>query len=158
MGMQMVTDLLRLVCMNGLVGGEIVTDVHARHRGEIVENVIDGAFKVLDGLKLVREVRDDMRAITLVPVEVAAFDRAALALKYQPYATKRAPITEPQLLAPRRMADMASDMRSTFNRVQENIVQGGHCSSTRYSHHPNAQKRQALGPRAGRELEQEMRS
>ena len=32
---------------------------------------------------------------------------------------------ETQLLAPRRTADAGSDLWSTFNRVQENIVQGG---------------------------------
>ena len=122
---QMVAGLLRFVCMNGLVCGETVTDVRVRHKGQIVDNVIEGAFEVLDGFKLVREVRDDMRAITLAPAEAAAFGRAALALKYEPDATKPAPITETQLLAPRRMADAGSDLWSTFNRVQENIVQGG---------------------------------
>jgi len=122
---QMVAGLLRFVCMNGLVCGETVTDVRVRHKGQIVDNVIEGAFEVLDGFKLVREVRDDMRAITLAPAEAAAFGRAALALKYEPDATKPAPITETQLLAPRRTADAGSDLWSTFNRVQENIVQGG---------------------------------
>lgn len=122
---QMVAGLLRFVCMNGLVCGETVTDVRVRHKGQIVDNVIEGAFEVLDGFKLVREVRDDMRAITLAPAEAAAFGRAALALKYESDATKPAPITETQLLAPRRTADAGSDLWSTFNRVQENIVQGG---------------------------------
>lgn len=122
---QMVAGLLRFVCMNGLVCGETVTDVRVRHKGQIVDNVIEGAFEVLDGFKLVREVRDDMRAITLAPVEAEAFGRAALALKYEPDATKPAPITEAQLLAPRRTADAGADLWSTFNRVQENIVQGG---------------------------------
>ena len=122
---QMVAGLLRFVCMNSLVCGETVTDVRVRHKGQIVDNVIEGAFEVLDGFKLVREVRDDMRAITLAPAEAAAFGRAALALKYEPDATKPAPITEAQLLAPRRTADAGSDLWSTFNRVQENIVQGG---------------------------------
>lgn len=122
---QMVAGLLRFVCMNGLVCGETVTDVLVRHKGQIVDNVIEGAFEVLDGFKLVREVRDNMRAITLAPAEAAAFGRAALALKYEPDATKPAPITETQLLAPRRTADAGSDLWSTFNRVQENIVQGG---------------------------------
>jgi hypothetical protein len=122
--MQMVAGLLRFVCMNGMVCGETVTDVRVRRKGQIVDNVTEGAFEVLDGFKLVREVRDDMRAITLAPAGAAAFGRAALALKYEPDATKPAPITETQLLAPRRTADAGSDLWSTFNRVQENIVQG----------------------------------
>ena len=122
---QRVAGLLRFVCMNGLVCGETVTDVRVRHKGQIVDSVIEGAFAVLDGFKLVRKVRDDMRAITLAPAEAAVLGRAALVLKCEPDATKPAPITETQLLAPRRTADAGSDLWSTFNRVQENIVQGG---------------------------------
>jgi hypothetical protein len=122
---QMVAGLLRFVCMNGLVCGETVTDVRVRHKGHIVDNVIEGAFEVLDGFNLVRELRDDMRAITLAPAEAEAFGRAALALKFEPDASKPAPITEAQLLAPRRAADVGSDLWTTFNRVQENMTQGG---------------------------------
>ena len=122
---QMMAGMLRFVCMNGLVCGEVVEDVRVHHKGEIVDNVIQGAYDVLDGFDLVREVRDTMRDVTLEPAEAAIFARAALALRYEPDPLKPAPITETQLLQPRRMADDRSDLWSTFNRVQENMVRGG---------------------------------
>ena len=51
--------------MNGLVCGETVGDVRVRHHGEIVHNVIEGAFEVLDGFELVREQRDTMQTHSL---------------------------------------------------------------------------------------------
>lgn len=122
---QMLAGMFRFVCANGLVCGETVGDVRVRHKGEIVDNVIEGAFEVLNGFEMVREQREGMRAITLDPAEAEIFARAALALKYEPDATKPAPITESQILAPRRVADVKPDLWSTFNRVQENMVRGG---------------------------------
>jgi hypothetical protein len=122
---QMLAGMFRFVCANGLVCGETVGDVRVRHKGEIVDNVIEGAFEVLNGFEMVREQREGMRAITLDHAEAEIFARSALALKYEPDATKPAPITESQILAPRRAADVKPDLWSTFNRVQENMVRGG---------------------------------
>jgi hypothetical protein len=35
------------------------------------------------------------------------------------------PVTETQVLTPRRFDDRGSDLWSTFNRIQENLVKGG---------------------------------
>lgn len=121
---QMLAGMFRFACSNGLVCGTQIADVRVRHKGEIVDNVIEGAFEVLDGFDLVREKREQMRAITLEPVEAEIFARSALSLKYDA-PTKPAPITEAQILAPRRIADVKPDLWTTFNRVQENFVKGG---------------------------------
>ena len=122
----MLAGMFRFVCANGLVCGETVGDVRVRHQGEIVENVIGGAFEVLDGFELVREQREAMRAVVLDQGEAEIFARSALALKYEPDPTKPAPITERQVLEARRSADHNKpDLWSTFNRVQENMVRGG---------------------------------
>jgi hypothetical protein len=65
-----------------------------------------------------------MRAITLEPIEAEIFARSALTLKYDDSA-KSARVTEAQILAPRRIADVKPDLWTTFNRVQENFVKGG---------------------------------
>jgi hypothetical protein len=52
------------------------------------------------------------------------FARAALALKYDD-PDKPAPITESQILMPRRFDDRRPDLWSVFNRTQENLTQGG---------------------------------
>ena len=65
-----------------------------------------------------------MQALTVNPGEQAAFARAALMLKYDEDAGA-APVTETQVLAPRRFEDRRDDMWTTFNRVHENLLKGG---------------------------------
>ena len=72
----------------------------------------------------VQDSRDAMRAITLDDGEAEVFARSALVLKYDEPG-KTLPITESQILRPRRFDDNHADLWSTFNRVQENLVKGG---------------------------------
>ena len=65
-----------------------------------------------------------MKSLTLNEGEQMAFARATLTLKYED-SEKPAPITERDLLTPRRFPDLASDMWTTFSRVQENLIKGG---------------------------------
>lgn len=65
-----------------------------------------------------------MRVITLETGEEEILARSALALKYDD-PTRPAPVSETQLLAPRRFDDRRPDLWSVFNRIQENMVKGG---------------------------------
>lgn len=121
---QMIAGVFRFVCSNGMVCGDTQSDIRVRHTGDIVDNVIEGAFHVLEGFEQVDGQRDGMKALTLNPGEQAAFANAALALKYETDIAP-APITETQLLRPNRQADSAGDLWTTFNRVQENMMRGG---------------------------------
>lgn len=94
------------------------------HKGDVIGQVVDGAYAVRDGFKLVDEHRDAMRATTLTAGEQEVFAQAALSLKYESLATP-APITPAQLLTPRRLEDAGPDLWSAYNRVQENLTQGG---------------------------------
>ena len=121
---QMLAGMFRFVCKNGLVCGDAVADLRIPHKGDVIGHVIEGAYEVLDGFDSVRERRDEMRTITLDRGEAEVFAQAALSLKYDDPATP-APITEAQLLAARRRDDDRPDLWSAFNRVQENLTQGG---------------------------------
>lgn len=123
---QMLAGVLRFVCQNGMVAGDNIRDIRVPHKGNIVQNVINGAFDVLDGFDLIREQKDGMRAVELNRDEQQAFARSALALRYDPTdAEAPAPITDSQLLAPRRFEDRRDDLWTVFNRVQENLTKGG---------------------------------
>ena len=129
---QMLSGVLRFVCENGMVAGDNVSDIRVPHKGNIVQNVIDGAFDVLDGFDLIREQKEGMRAVTLDRDEQHAFARSALALRYDPTdADASAPITENQLLNVRRFEDRRDDLWTVFNRVQENLTKGGLHGRTR---------------------------
>jgi hypothetical protein len=123
---QMLAGVFRFVCQNGMVAGDTVGEVRVPHKGNIVRNVINGAFDVLDGFDLIREQKAGMQAVTLNRDEQTAFARAALTLRYDPTeADSSPPITESQLLGARRFEDRHDDLWTTFNRVQENLTKGG---------------------------------
>ena len=121
---QMLAGMFRFVCMNGMVCGDVVEDVRIPHKGDVADRVVEGAFDVLDGADLVREVRNDMRALTLNPGEEQAYARAALQLRWDTEEAP-APVTEDAVLRARRWDDKGTDLWSTFNRVQENMLKGG---------------------------------
>ena len=121
---QMLAGMFRFVCQNGLVCGEISSDIRVRHNGNVVGEVIEGAFKVLDSFEQITQQREAMQGVTLNPGEQSAFAHAALSLKYDE-GEGAAPVTEAQILTPRRFEDRRDDMWGTFNRVQENLLKGG---------------------------------
>ena len=121
---QMLAGMFRFVCQNGLVCGDTFADVRVHHKGNVIDHVIEGAYEVLHGFEQVQDSRDAMRAIALDDGEAEVFARSALVLKYDEPG-KTLPITESQILRPRRFDDTHADLWSTFNRVQENLVKGG---------------------------------
>ena len=121
---QMLAGVFRFVCSNGMVSGDTSSDIRVRHSGDILNNVIEGAFKVMEDFERVDGQMNGMKALSLNEGEQGAFARAALALRYDTELAP-SPITEAQLLYPRRQADDKGDLWTTFNRVQENFMRGG---------------------------------
>ena len=104
---QMLAGMFRFVCSNGLVCGDTVADVHIPHEGDVAGQVIAGAYEVLHGFDRALESRESMQTITLDAGESEVFARAALSLKYDD-PDKPAPVTETQILTPRRAAPMTT--------------------------------------------------
>ena len=127
---QLMSGLFRMICTNGLItceGGEMQ---RIAHKGDIINNVIEGAFTITENGKDIGERVDYMRGVTLEQGEGEAFAKAALALRYtakdaETGEVKAAPVEPSQILRVRREADAGSDLWRTFNRVQEHLVQGG---------------------------------
>lgn len=125
---QMLCGLFRFVCANGLLIGDKVEDIRVQHRGNIVDNVIDAAYTIVDKFTIADESMNTMKDIQLTKPEQEVLANAALALKYG----EEAPITPRQILLPRRFDDDKDDLWTTFNTVQENLIRGGqrgHASS-----------------------------
>ena len=119
---QMMAGAFRFVCQNGLICGDLVEDIRVRHSGNIVDNVIEGAYSILDQFGNVESSKEGMKSLVLRPEEKRIFANAALTLKYE----GEAPIAPDALLNANRREDR--DDRSlwgTFNTVQENLVRGG---------------------------------
>lgn len=121
---QMTAGVLRFVCMNGLIVGDGIENVKVQHKGNVKDMVIEGAYEVMKSFSAVNEHMDEMKATALTAPMAEAYAEAALTLRYDTE-EKAAPVTVRQVLQPRRTADNAADVWSTFNRVQENLTQGG---------------------------------
>jgi len=124
---QMLSGVLRFVCCNGLVVGDISNDIRIPHKGHAQDDVIEGAFRVLDDFEAVDGSIDAMKAVTLKAEEQRAFASAALALRYGERSEGQppAPITIDQIGEPRRTEDVGDSLRLTMNRLQENMQRGG---------------------------------
>lgn len=121
---QLLSGVFRFVCANGMICGDTHNDVRVRHSGNIIDNVIEGATRVLEDFRLVDEQKEGMKLLTLNTGEQNAFAHAALALKFDTTLAP-APVSESQILAPRRAADTAGDLWTVLNRTQENLIRGG---------------------------------
>jgi hypothetical protein len=115
------------VCQNGLITGTTSEDLRVRHSGNAIEQVIDGAYQVLGNSDVVTEQRREMAALQLSSGEQRAFARAAMDYRFADAveADRPMPVEPDQVLEARRYDDAGADLWSTFNRVQENLVQGG---------------------------------
>lgn len=120
---QLYAGLFRYVCTNGLIGGQTLDAVKVPHKGKVVDQVIEGAFTVIENSDRMLEAAGEMSSIKLERVEQEAFAEAAIALRYEEPA--RAPVVANRLLEAHRSADNTSDLWATFNRVQENLLRGG---------------------------------
>lgn len=124
---QMQAGMFRFVCCNGLVVGNVSNDIRIPHKGNIQDEVIEGAFRVLEDFDAVDACTDGMKSLTLQPAEERAFATAALALRYGERGEGRppAPVSAEQLIKARRPEDLGHSLWSTFQRVQENALRGG---------------------------------
>jgi hypothetical protein len=118
---QLLAGFFRFVCSNGLIAGDIQSDVRVRHSGNVVHDVIEGSFKVLDNVKQISNSIGEFKSITLNRSEQELFANTALQLRWD----DKAPVTAERVLQANRHEDVSSDLWTTFNRVQENMIKGG---------------------------------
>lgn len=119
---QMLPGLFRGVCTNGLVCGQSFGEVRVPHKGDVVGKVIEGAYEVLGVFDRVEEKRDAMQSLLLPTPAQHALAKAALTYRF---GEEHQPVTESQILSPRRWQDENSDLWTVYNRLQENLSKGG---------------------------------
>ncbi|MFK3662771.1 DUF932 domain-containing protein [Scandinavium sp. NPDC088450] len=119
---RMIPGMFRQICTNGLVAWKNFGEFIVPHKGDIVGQVIEGAYEVLKTFDNVDGSIEMMRGVDLSEREQLLFGRMALEYKYE---GAHIPITEQQVIRHRRWEDNRSDLWTTFNRVQENVIRGG---------------------------------
>ena len=125
---QLLSGFFRFVCSNGLIAGDVCEDIRVRHSGNVVDDVLEGCIKVVDNLGMAQDRIDTYRGTALTGAERYLLAESSAELRWGRDETGdlNMPITSVHdLLVPRRSADARSDLWSTFNVIQENLVQGG---------------------------------
>ena len=118
---QLMAGVFRFVCSNGLIAGDITENIRIRHSGNIIDNVIEGATRILHETEEVVARIGEYKGINLTIDESMAFANAAMQVRWG----DDKPINPIQLLTPHRYADRKTDLWTTFNNVQENLIKGG---------------------------------
>lgn len=122
---QMIPGFFRFVCSNGLMAGDTFNEVKVRHSGNAIDEVIEGAYRVLNDAPQIAEQVQSFKAIQVSDDERQILAEAAHSLRFPEEAGRQAPVSPAALLSPRRSADRATDLWTAFNVVQENSVRGG---------------------------------
>jgi len=92
------------------------------HKGNIQDQIIEGAYAVAqDFPRLIAESKD-MAALVISREEQRVLADASLVARY---GEEDSPVTPEQILRPRRAADVGTNLWTTFNTIQENIIRGG---------------------------------
>lgn len=125
--------LWRIVCLNGLVSdGKIVSDCRVSHSGKrerVLENVIEGTYRVLGEKDLVLNEVEQWRGITLDRQQALAYGAGVRQLRFGDAEGNLTPqgeaIAPEALIRPRRIEDRGTDLFTLFNVAQEHTLKGG---------------------------------
>jgi hypothetical protein len=120
--------LFRIACLNSMVASlGSIDSVKVRHTGRnIVDNVIEGTFRVVENAKLALAAPAQWSQIKLDRDEAMAMADAARVIRFgDADGNVESPIQAGQLLIPRRPADTEGNLWTAFNVIQENAVRGG---------------------------------
>jgi hypothetical protein len=115
--------VFRAICVNGLVAGDSYSQMKVRHTGS-VDDILNATFEMVGEFPKLMAAAEGFSQLQLTAPQQEAFASAALDLRYDAE-TKPSPVTPAQILKPRRSADAGKDLFSTFNVIQEHMIQGG---------------------------------
>ena len=124
---QLMGGIFRLICSNGMIVGDTTSEVRVRHSGNILDNVIEGSYEVINDIQRVIPVIDDWKKLHLTYEQRKAYAGAALGLRWDSdeHGNVLAPVSATSLLNTRRYEDRKDDLWTTFNVAQENLIRGG---------------------------------
>lgn len=126
---ELMSALFRIACLNSLVAmKEAIDSVKIRHTGrDIVDNVIEGTFRVVENSKLALAAPAQWAAVKMERDESLAFAEAARVIRFgDAEGNVDSPITAAQLLTARRREDSdRTNLWTNFNVIQENVIRGG---------------------------------
>lgn len=119
----LVGAVFRLVCSNGMTVSDKQLTFRHRHVGFSPDKFVNSAKFIAGGMERIGHSIEGWENVELEDPQKLAYAESAHMIAYDD--PEKAPITPKQLLQPRRIADRQSDLWTTFNVVQENLIKGG---------------------------------
>jgi hypothetical protein len=114
--------LFRLVCLNGMITGQDFAGVSVYHKGDIRQEVLEGAFAVIkQGPRLLESIQE-LQETHCNEIEAEAL--AGSVLSYQ-YGEDEPPVEPFMLLQAKREDDKVDNLWTRYNVIQENCTKGG---------------------------------
>ena len=119
---QLLAGFFRMVCSNGLIAGNVQNDVRIRHSGNVIDNVIEGSYQVIENIKEISDRIEVYKSIQMTREEQYLLADAAATARWGEEHNLNS-VAEINL--PFRYEDRHDDLWTTFNRIQENMIKGG---------------------------------
>lgn len=124
---ELMAGLFRVRCLNSLVTQTgTIEETKVRHSGDVQGKVIDATYTVLKAAENALVAPQDWSSLRLNNEEKDILAQSAHILRFgDADGDSTTPIQPAQLLKQRRTGDMADDLWTTWNVVQENAIKGG---------------------------------
>ncbi len=126
---KLMSGFFRIICSNGLITADDLCEVRIPHKGDVVHNVIEGTYTVLNEGPRIADNVQRMQGLPLSEPEQVAYGEAAALLRWHPTEANpdiRPPVRAEHIVSARRFQDAQDhSLWGTFNRAQENLVNGG---------------------------------
>jgi len=121
--------VFRMACANGIIiADSTLQKMSVRHGKNIVGEIIEGSYEVMDEIPMLADHVCGMQATDLSPAEREIFAHTAYTFAHgertENDLTSEGNIIN-QMLRPKRHADTGNDLWTTFNVIQENLIRGG---------------------------------
>lgn len=119
---QIMLGVYRLVCANGLTVGDTYQSHRVRHVGYTDDAV---SFAIDDLSSKAPQIMDTVQSYKAIPLELperVAFAEAAIEMVND---GEKFVMNPREMLLPRRWDDKRTDLWTTFNTIQENVIRGG---------------------------------
>ena len=121
---QLRLGMFRVVCTNGLIVSHTAFPVfRIVHRRDVIEEAVAAALQLAAKFENLAALVERMERRVLASSEQMHLAEEGLRIRFGSIAESRMPAS--QMLTARRAEDVGDDLWRTFNRVQENVLQGG---------------------------------
>lgn len=116
----------RIVCLNGMVTGRDFAGVSVYHKGDVRHEVVEGAYQVINQAPALLDTVRALEAQDCNETEAEILAGQIVTYQYGDDEGDRIAPVEPFMLTkPRRAEDMATDLWTRYNVIQENVTKGG---------------------------------